>query len=175
MIRFTVPGHWSQRPSPNHSPRSAPITAIVLHADAASNTAGTLDWIRRAESKVSYHVVVDRVGDIYAVVNPDRQAWHAGASALDGELHCNRFSVGVCLANRNDGVEPYPLAQRSAAADVCALLVAHYRIPLSRIVTHAQVATPKGRKTDPRGLDLATFRDMVAARLQGGPMASEAA
>lgn len=160
---FSVPAEWAWRPSPNHSPRNAPITAIVLHADASSRVASSLDWVRRAESKVSYHVLVGREGDIYAVVNPDRKAWHAGVSTFAGQSDCNRFSVGVCLSNRNDGVERYPLAQLSAAADVCAVLCGWYGIPIERITTHAHVAPT--RKTDPQGLDLSTFHAMVASRL----------
>ncbi len=169
MTSFRVPAHWSWRPSPNHNGRGASrVTAIVLHADAADRVESALSWITSATSKVSYHVLVGRNGTIFACVNPDRRAWHAGASSLDGVSDCNTFSVGVCLSNRNDGREPYPIAQRGAAADVCALLCAHYGIPVSRIVTHAQVAP--GRKTDPLGLDLDQFRDMVTARLGLAPM-----
>lgn len=125
-----------------------------------------MDWIRRRESKVSYHVLIGRKGDIYALVDPDRQAWHAGASTLDGAPWCNRYSVGVCLSNRNDGHEPYPEAQVQAAVSVCAHLCEYYGIPVERIVTHAQIATPPGRKTDPMGLDLPAFRAAVAAHLE---------
>lgn len=162
MTPFRIPSSWAWRPSPNHSPRSAAVTAIVLHADAASRIESSLDWVRRAESKVSYHVMVGRTGDVFAVVNPDRQAWHAGQSAMNGERFVNRFSVGVCLSNRNDG-EVFPMAQQGAAADVCAVLCGFYGIPVERITTHAAVAP--GRKTDPNGLDLANFREMVEARL----------
>lgn len=141
------------------------MSAIVLHADASAKVETSLDWVRRAESKVSYHVMVGRNGQVFCVVNPDRRAWHAGESALGSEKDCNTFSVGVCLSNRNDGVEPYPITQRGAAADVCAVLCGFYGIAVERIVTHAAVALPAGRKTDPKGLDLDDFRAMVAARL----------
>lgn len=166
---FRLPPHWQLRPSPNASPRSARVTAIVLHADAASRIESSLDWVRRAESRVSYHVMVGRNGTIYSVVHPDRTAWHAGESDLAAERFVNRFSVGVCLSNRNDGVEPYPITQQGAAADVCAALCAHYGIPMDRIVTHAAVATPPGRKTDPLGLDLDHFRDLVRSRMGTAP------
>lgn len=160
---FLLPASWKWRPSPNHNARPKAVSALVLHADAASRVESALDWIRRAESKVSYHVLIGRVGEVYAVVNPDRRAWHAGQSLLAGVENVNDFSVGVCLSNRNDGVEQHPGAQVSAAADVCAILCRHYGIPVSRIVTHAQIAP--GRKTDPVALDLNLFREYVAARL----------
>lgn len=121
---------------------------------------------------MSYHVLIGRNGLTFCCVNPDRRAWHAGASALGDEQDCNTFAVGVCLSNRNDGLEPYPMAQRGAAADVCALLCGFYGIPVSRIVTHAEVALPVGRKNDPRGLDMAAFRAMVTARLSSSPEAA---
>ena len=168
-MTFRAPAHWKAAPSPNHSARAAKITAIVLHADAASRVESSLDWIRRKESGVSYHVLVGRNGTIFSVVHPDRTAWHAGESSMGGQRFVNRFSVGVCLSNRNDGVEPFPMAQQGAAADVCAVLCSVYGIPVERITTHAAVAVPAGRKNDPRGLDLVAFREMVAARLQVVP------
>jgi N-acetylmuramoyl-L-alanine amidase len=170
MRPFSVPAHWHPRPSPNHSPRAARVTAIVLHADAASKIESSLDWVRRPESRVSYHVMVSRLGTVFSVVHPDRTAWHAGESHFAGERFVNRFSVGVAFANRNDGVEPFPPVQQSAAADVCARLCQHYGIPVSRITTHAAIAP--GRKTDPVGLDLAAFQALVAARLTAPPQAA---
>lgn len=113
---------------------------------------------------MSYHIMIGRTGIVYSVVHPDRKAWHAGKSSFQGVGDVNRFSVGVCLSNRNDGNEAFPLAQLSAAADVCAVLCGVYGIDVSRITTHAAIAP--GRKTDPRGLDLAAFQNMVAHRLQ---------
>lgn len=161
-MSFQIPADWKWRPSPNHSPRGAPVTAIVLHCDAAAKVESSLDWIRRPESKVSYHVLVDRDGTVYAVVNPDRKAWHAGVSVFQGQSDCNRYAVGVSMANRNDG-EAYPEAQLAAVADVCALLCQHYAIPVIRITTHAIVAPT--RKTDPKGLDLLAFQERVGALL----------
>lgn len=165
-MAFRVPAHWQQAPSPNHSARRSPVYAIVLHADASSRVESSLDWVRRPESKVSYHVIIGRNGKVFHVVNPDRKAWHAGVSSMDGVPNVNEFSVGVCLSNRNDGTEPYPVTQLGAAADVCAVLCGAYGIPVARITTHAAIAPT--RKTDPRGLDLAAFRAMVEARLTVG-------
>lgn len=166
---FPVPRTWTRHPSPHHGARPAGaagrITAVILHADASSSVGGTLRWLADPASKVSYHVLVGRTGSVHLVVDPARRAWHAGASALDGRAHCNDFTVGVCLANRNDGVEAYPEAQLAAAADVVARLCRHYGVPVAAITTHALTATPAGRKTDPRGLDLPAFRTRVARQL----------
>lgn len=164
---FTPPATWQSRPSLNYNvrPPKTRITGIVLHADASSTVAASLDWCRRPESKVSYHVLIGRRGDVYQLVPMERRAWHCGRSSWDGVSDCNDYTVGVCLSNRNDGVEPYPLAQLQAAATACAALCQHFQIPVTRITSHAEVATPKGRKTDPKGLDLAEFQRMVTARI----------
>ena len=180
---FRPPASWRVTASPNHNSRgTATVSAIVLHADAAAKVDSTLDWCRRSQAQldqlweetpmskrppskyraVSYHVVVGRNGLVFQLVHPDRRAWHAGVAELDGVTDVNGIAVGVCLSNTNKG-EPYPIAQRSAAADVCALLCSSYRIPVDRIVTHAFVAP--ARKTDPFGLDVSEFREMVASRL----------
>lgn len=165
---FVLPKAWTWRPSPNFNtrPSGGSISGIVLHADASGTIASSMDWIRRAESKVSYHVIIGRRGDIYALVRPEHRAWHAGVSEWDGAPDCNDYTLGVCLSNRNDGVETYPIAQRQAAMDVCADLCRHYKIPAARITSHARVATPAGRKTDPKGLDLLAFIDGVTHRLE---------
>jgi len=162
---FRVPAHWQSMPSPNHSARKAPVSAIILHADASHRVESSLDWVRRAESQVSYHVMIGRNGKVFSVVHPDRKAWHAGVSRMNGVDNVNEFAIGVCLSNRNDGTEAYPMTQQGAAADVCAVLCGVYAIDVARITTHAAVAMPAGRKSDPKGLDLDTFREMVEARL----------
>lgn len=164
---FAAPPGWHHKHSPHQAPRTQAPSAIVLHADVSAKVESTLRWLADPTSKVSYHIVVSRTGAVFQVVNPDAKAYHAGQSALDGKTYCNAFSVGVCLSNKNDGAEPYPPEQVAAAVDVCALLCRHYGIGVSRIVTHAAVATPTGRKTDPLGLDVAAFRAAVVAKVTG--------
>jgi N-acetyl-anhydromuramyl-L-alanine amidase AmpD len=161
---FRLPAFWQSRPSPNHSPRSAKVTAIVLHADASNRIESSLDWCRRVESKVSYHVIIGRNGLVFSLVHPDRKAWHAGISTYLGRDNCNEYTIGVCLSNRNDG-EPFPVPQVASAAEVCAVLCKHYKVKVDDITTHAIVATPAGRKTDPHGFDIEAFRVMVTERL----------
>lgn len=169
MKTFEVPASWKTLPSPNHSRRQATVNAIVLHADAASRIESSLDWVRRSESQVSYHVMIGRNGVVFLTVHPDRKAWHAGASSLDSAPNCNQYAVGVCLSNRNDGTERYPDVQVAAAVDVCVQLCRHYSIDVARIVSHAAVAVPAGRKTDPRGIDMFAFQERVRAALTGIP------
>ena len=140
-----------QRPSPNQGrrPIGVDVSAIVLHADASTSTNGTLTWIKSPASKVSYHYLIGRAGHVYECVAPTRRAWHAGTSSFMGQRDCNNYSVGVCFSN-NQRNEEFPDRQIEAGAELVAGLMHRYPlITLARITTHAVVATPKGRKTDP--------------------------
>ncbi len=162
---FRVPAHWIRRNSPNHNARPGAVSAIVLHADAASRLDSSLDWVMRPESQVSYHIMIGRNGAVYLTVPPERRAWHAGRSRMEGHDNVNDFAIGVCLANRNDGAEEYPASQYAEAIRVVVRLCRHFGIPATRITTHAEVATPKGRKTDPKNFPLATFQQAVSQQL----------
>jgi N-acetyl-anhydromuramyl-L-alanine amidase AmpD len=166
---FQIPSHWIRRNSPNQNARTKAVSAIVLHADAASRLDSSLDWVMRPESQVSYHIMIGRNGAVYCTVPPERRAWHAGKSRMEGHDDVNAFSIGVCLANRNDGVEEYPASQYAEAIRVCVALCKHFGIPASRITTHAAVAIPQGRKTDPKGFALPAFQQAVLQQLQPRP------
>ena len=152
--------NWNARPAPEH-----PIDCVVLHADASHTATGTIDWITRKESKVSYHYLIDRDGTVYQCVADLHRAWHAGRSELTGRSDVNDFSIGVSFSNDQQG-EPFHQRQLDAGVELVADLCAKYLIPLPRVVTHAAVATPPGRKHDPGPrFPLDDFLSRVAAML----------
>lgn len=143
-------------PSPNWDvrPVRGGIDTVVVHSTVITTMAGTQrafldDKVRR----VSAHYVVDRDGSIVQMVDERFTAWHAGVSELEGRTTVNNFSVGVELINLNDGVDPYPEAQCRALAQIIDDLRSRWKIPNSRIVSHAAIARPVGRKSDPLGFD----------------------
>lgn len=139
-----------QSPNWNARPAKARVDCIVLHADAAVTVAQSLSWMMARESKVSYHYLIGRMGDVYQLVDDEQRAWHAGVSSFKGKGDCNGYSIGVSFGNRNDGVEPYREEQLAAGVRLCADLMGKFPgITLERITTHAAVALPPGRKTDP--------------------------
>jgi N-acetyl-anhydromuramyl-L-alanine amidase AmpD len=143
--------------SPNQNTRPAPVSCIVLHADASDNAQGSVSWILSPESKVSYHVLIDRDGTTYHFVPVEKRAWHAGVSTFQGKSNVNDFSIGLSFANKNDGHEPYTEAQLDVAAALCKEWMKRFpAITKDRITTHAIIAP--GRKTDPKGFDLAGFK-----------------
>ena len=149
----------NHRPSPNQGrrPIGVPISCVILHADVSKRLSSSLHWILDPTSGVSYHFLLGRAGHIYECVQPTRRAWHAGRSAFAGVPDCNDYSIGVCFSNDQAG-EPFSDAAVETGARLVASLMDRYpAITLDRIVTHAAVATPKGRKRDPGPLFPMTY------------------
>lgn len=135
-------------PSPHHNarPKGQPIRLIVLHSDAGKSDAGTLSWLQSPASKVSYHVLIGRMGQVYRIVDESRRAWHAGVSSWNGFTDVNNVSLGLAFANRHDGTEALtPLQIASARAVVKAWREKYPGI--QAVVTHHDVAPT--RKRDP--------------------------
>lgn len=151
-------------PSPNHGARKAKaIEGIVLHAtEDAGNEARALSWLCSPESRTSYHLLVTRDGRVVRLVGDQQRAWHAGLSSWRGKRDVNSITLGIAIANRNDG-EPYTAAQYRRVSEI----VAHYcRQGLSPddVISHAEIAP--GRRTDPLGWDWHRLRAMVNHQLQ---------
>ncbi len=150
-------------PSPNFDDRSpgAKINCLVIHATVEPTTEGTMQIFLTPSRKVSAHFVVGRDGRVVQMVPVEKRAWHAGLSVLEGIRGVNDFSVGIEMVNLNDGKEPYPVEQMEAVAGIIRLLRSRYDIPDSRIVSHAQIALPAGRKNDPVGFDFDKIKQMA--------------
>ena len=151
-------------PSPNHNSRkAAAIEGIVLHATAdGGNEAGSVAWMQSPTSGVSSHLLVSRTGDVTRLVGDLQRAWHAGLSWWRGTSDVNSITLGIEIANRNDG-EPYTDAQYQRVAEI----VAHYirqGLSLDDVVSHRVIA--RDRMTDPMGWNWDRFRVMVQKLLR---------
>jgi N-acetylmuramoyl-L-alanine amidase len=137
--------------SPNFSSRSdAEVTTIVLHHTAgAGDAVAVARYFQTVESQVSSHYIVDRDGSIVRCVPDAQKAWHAGVSSYCDIPAVNAYSIGIEICNRGDNVEPYPPAQMAGVIRLVAYLADTYRIPLTRITRHRDIALPPGRKVDP--------------------------
>jgi N-acetylmuramoyl-L-alanine amidase len=151
-------------PSPHHNARTGPIRLIVLHATAGKSDASDLAWMQDPASKVSYHVVIGRQGQVYTLVPESRRAWHAGVGKWDGHTDVNGCSLGLAFSNRHDDTEALTPAQIASARTV----VGEWRVKypgIQAVVTHGDVALPKGRKSDPAhspGFSLADYTTVAA-------------
>ena len=134
-------------PSPNQNNRPAGMKPrlIVIHGTVGTDS-GDLIHLRKPESKVSYHYLVQRTGVIHRLVRPERRAWHAGRSAWRGVLDVNDYSIGIGLSNLGDP-EVYTEAQYRAAGWLCRVFGREFGIGMDQIVGHYHISP--GRKTDP--------------------------
>ena len=149
-------------PNSDARPPGVEISSIVLHATGQTNTWNTARTFLDFTANISAHFVVGRTGEIVQTVPLERRAWHAGVSELEGVSDVNDYSIGIELVNRNDGIDPYPDVQYAATARLIDRVRALYPVPVERIVTHAAVALPAGRKSDPLGFDLERLRAILA-------------
>jgi hypothetical protein len=143
-------------------PGARTISLLVLHATAGRRT-GDLKALsgRERGHLVSCHYYITKTGEIIQLVQDKDIAWHAGVSAWQGKMDCNEPSIGVEMENLNDGSDPYPQVQIDAALWLVRSKVQQYTIVKSRLVRHAEVALPLGRKDDPRGFPWASFVQQV--------------
>jgi N-acetylmuramoyl-L-alanine amidase len=152
-----MPLPYDYVPSPNcdNRPAGATVNCLVLHSTVEPTTEGTMGIFLSTVRRVSAHFVVGRDGRVVQMVPIERRAWHAGPSVLDGVPGLNDYSVGIEMVNLNDGKDPYTDAQVHAVAGILRFLRSRYVIPDSRVVSHASIALPAGRKSDPLGFDFA--------------------
>jgi hypothetical protein len=151
-------------PSPNHGARKAEaIEGIVLHATAdAGDEARSRSRMRSQKSRTSSHLQVSRSGRVTRLVGDQQRALHANATRWRGRRDVNSITLGIEIANRNDG-EPYTDAQYRRVADI----VAHYcrqGISLDHVVSRGELAS--GRRADPLGWDWDHFRALVQDQLR---------
>ncbi len=160
-----MPLAYAYAPSPNADDRpvTATINCVVLHATVEPTTEGTIGLFLNPATKVSSHFIVGKDGRVFQMVPIEKRAWHAGVSSLDGVNKVNDFSVGIEMVNANDGADPYPLAQMESVAGLIRFIRSRYPVPDERIVSHASVALPAGRKSDPIGFDFEKVK--ILARL----------
>lgn len=136
-------------PSPNFDERSLPISMLVLHYTGMKDAASAIDWLVNPESRVSCHYVVAEDGQILALVDEAKRAWHAGRSRWRQIDDVNSASIGIEIVNPGHdwGYRPFPEAQMQALVPLVAEIVARHGIAPVDVVGHSDVAPQ--RKLDP--------------------------
>ena len=81
----------------------------------------------------SAHVLIGRSGEVWRLVEYDRQAYHAGSSILNGRPDCNKWTVGVELvgALHSGFTEPQYIE--------LAKIVKDFDLPIDQVAGHDQV------------------------------------
>jgi N-acetylmuramoyl-L-alanine amidase len=147
--------------SPNFSNIDIPVRYVVVHFSAAQ-LKRTLQILTDPATEVSAHLVIDRDGTVYELVEcmagVTKRAWHAGKSKLEVDVGPQRqlvegfndFSIGIELINLNGNVIPYTEAQYASLFAVIESLKGLYPALGSpeSIIGHEQIAGFRG-KSDP--------------------------
>ncbi len=122
---------------------------LLLHYTGMRSAAAAIDWLARADSKVSCHYVIDVDGRITQQVPEALRAWHAGVSSWAGETDINSCSIGIEIQNPGHemGYHPFPDEQMSAVVELGRDIVTRHRIIAQRVLAHSDVAPQ--RKIDP--------------------------
>ena len=107
---------------------------IVLHTTEAPARSS----LNKVSDRGECHYCVTESGQIYAIVDRDREAFHAGRSMWQGVEDVDKFSVGIECVGYHDKV--MPTVQLAAIRDLVAELKRMYRIPDHNVVCHSHVA-----------------------------------
>jgi N-acetylmuramoyl-L-alanine amidase len=124
---------------------------------------------------------VDEDGTIYALVEEQDRAWHAGVSFWRGTTGLNDRSIGIEIVNPGHefGYRPFPPAQMQAVRALCLGILARWPIPARNVVGHSDIAPD--RKQDPgelfdwRGLAQAGIGLWTDALVPPGDLAADLA
>ena len=107
---------------------------IVLHTTEAPARSS----LNKVSDRGECHYCVTESGQVYAIVDRDREAFHAGRSMWQGVEDVDKFSVGIeCVGYHNRAM---PSVQIAAIRDLVRELKAMYRISDQCVVCHSHVA-----------------------------------
>ncbi|MDX2094681.1 MAG: N-acetylmuramoyl-L-alanine amidase [Alphaproteobacteria bacterium] len=125
------------------------VDMLVLHYTDMRSGKAALDHLCSEESRVSAHYVVGEDGEVYALVDEDKRAWHAGESYWRGHTNVNGRSIGIEIVNpgHTNGYRAFPEPQMQALIALCHEIIARHAIPARNVVGHSDVAFL--RKKDP--------------------------
>lgn len=117
---------------------------VIHHTGSQTNLQRMLAFFKRKDYK-SIHYIVDSEGHVAQYVSESDIAFHAGVSAWGKFKDINPVSIGIeIISNGNDFTD----AQRDAVVKLCKDIMKRNGIPAENVLTHAQVAVPRGRKWD---------------------------
>jgi N-acetylmuramoyl-L-alanine amidase len=138
-------------PSPNHDARrtEGPPDIVVLHYTEMKDADAAVRWLCNPASKVSAHYLVSAAGEVVAMVDEERRAWHAGVAGWDGTGDVNSRSIGIELDSAGHAPDPpiFPETQVAALVDLLEGIRTRWPVPARNVIAHSDVAPL--RKRDP--------------------------
>ena len=107
---------------------------IVLHTTEAHAKSSLNKLSERGEA----HYCVTEKGEVYRIIDRDREAFHAGRSMWNAKEDCDEFSIGIEVVGRHD--QSMPLRQLEALKELVDRLKKLYGITDAQVVCHSHVA-----------------------------------
>lgn len=122
------------------------IKSIILHSTCGTKQGDIATLTGHTDRQVSVHWYVTKTGEIYHFVADQDSAYHAGAVTLP--RYSNSASIGIEQEHLDQTDEAWPDVQIQTVARLVAALKQKHGAALE-VQSHAAVAFPAGRKTDP--------------------------
>lgn len=135
-------------------PKTGEIPSLAVMRDGRSDLPGPL-----------CNLALGRSGTVYVMAAG--LAYHAGVSAWAGFSDLNYRFLGIEAEDDGDGI--WTEQQLDCYPRLVAALCYYMRRDASRVCAHRECALPAGRKPDPTGIDMPSFRARVA-QLLGDPL-----
>ena len=107
---------------------------IVLHTTEAHARSSLNKLSERGEA----HYCVTEKGEVYRIIDRDREAFHAGRSMWNAKEECDEYSIGIEVVGHHD--QSMPLPQLEALRLLLERLKKLYSIPDAQVVCHSHVA-----------------------------------
>lgn len=160
----TIPGAVN-----NEGTSTIPPMIIVLH-ETVSDLEGALSVMNDSAREVSYHVIIDRQGEVINLTPSTKRAFGAGTPSkfrgqfygTPGKPSVNAFAYQISFESPPDGRGNGPTHSGYTEAQYKSLawVISRTGISEDRITTHKAVATEAGRsdRQDPRSFDWAKYR-----------------
>jgi len=145
------------RNSPNFDqrPKGAKIDKVILHYTGMPTRQEAIDKLcddgktAKLYGRVSSHYVIAEDGTVYALVDEEDRAWHAGVSYWRGQSSLNDSSIGIELVNpgHDHGYRDFPHEQMESLVALMQAIMRRHPIKQEFILAHSDVAP--SRKMDP--------------------------
>jgi len=120
---------------------------LILHHTASSpkTTFENIVNFFKRKDYISIHYVVGREGQITQLADENDRCFHAGVSEWKGEKNINNSSIGIEVLS--DG-KHFTREQVQATHWLIKDIIGRNNISIDNVLRHADVAIPRGRKTD---------------------------
>lgn len=128
-----ISNRYSSPRNPERKVRSS-TTLIILHTTEAPARSS----LNKVSDRGECHYCVTEEGQIYAIVDRDREAFHAGRSMWNGKDDVDKYSIGIECVGYHD--KPMGAMQLRAISQLVKMLQKMYRIPDHCVIAHSHVA-----------------------------------